>query len=140
MAALPSLDAPAPVSTGKQPEIDGFEGPLDLLLGLARRQKAQAHRVSIQALAEHYLAVVEEARRFGLELAADALIMTASLACIRSRLLDPGPAKADDPKADDPTADELAGAITVRLRRLETVLEAARRCALEPPPPPDHPA
>lgn len=135
MAALPSLDAPAPVSTGKQPEIDGFEGPLDLLLGLARRQKAQAHRVSIQALAEHYLAVVEEARRFGLELAADALIMTASLACIRSRLLDPGPAK-----ADDPTADELAGAITVRLRRLETVLEAARRCALEPPPPPDHPA
>lgn len=136
MAALPSLDdAPAPGSTGQQPEIDGFEGPLELLLDLARRQKAQARRLSIQALAEHYLEVLEEARRFGLELAADALVMTASLACIRSRLLDPDPAK-----ADDPTADDLAEAITVRLRRLETVLEAARRCALEPPPRSDHPA
>ena len=130
MTALPSLDdGPAPVPTGPAPETDGFEGPLELLLGLARRQKAQAHRLSIQALAEHYLEVVEEARRFGLELAADALVMTASLACIRSRLLDP-----DSANADDPTAADLSEAITIRLRRLETVLEAARRCAPEPGP------
>jgi len=123
--ARAAADAPAsPVET------DAFEGPLETLLGLARRQKLDADRLSLQQLAEHYLQVMEEARRFGLELAADALVMTASLACIRSRLLEPDLATGDDPSADD-----LAEALTLRLRRLETVLEAGRRCMLDPAAP-----
>ncbi len=129
--ALGPASEPAP-RTGQPAlpvEADGFEGPLDLLLGLARRQKADAQRLSIRALAEHYLEVVEESRRFRLELAADALVMTASLACIRSRLLEP-----DLATADDPTAQDLAEALALRLHRLEAVLEVAGRCTFETAP------
>ena len=102
-------------------DVDGFEGPLDLLLELARRQKVDLHRISILALAEQYLAFVEEARRLRLELAADYLVMAAWLAYLKSRLLLPEP-----PKSDEPAAADLATALALRLRRLEAIREAAR--------------
>jgi len=70
-------------------DVDGFEGPLDLLLELARRQKVDLARISILALVEQYLAFIEEARRLRLELAADYLVMAAWLAYLKSRLLLP---------------------------------------------------
>ena len=103
-------------------DVDGFEGPLDLLLELARRQKVDLHRISILALAEQYLVFIEEARRMRLELAADYLVMAAWLAYLKSRLLLPEP-----PKGEEPSADDLATALALRLRRLETIREAARQ-------------
>jgi segregation and condensation protein A len=97
-------------------DVDGFEGPLDLLLELARRQKVDLHRISILALAEQFLAFVEEARRVRLELAADYLVMAAWLAYLKSRLLLPEPAKPGEASAGD-----LAAALALRLRRLEAV-------------------
>jgi segregation and condensation protein A len=103
-------------------DVDGFEGPLDLLLELARRQKVDLHRISILALAEQYLVFIEEARKMRLELAADYLVMAAWLAYLKSRLLLPDP-----PKGDEPTAADLATALALRLRRLEAIREAAKR-------------
>lgn len=103
-------------------DLDGFEGPLDLLLELARRQKIDLHRISILALAEQYLLFIEEARRVRLELAADYLVMAAWLAFLKSRLLLPEP-----PKGEEPSAGDLAAALALRLRRLEAIREAARR-------------
>lgn len=105
-------------------DVDGFEGPLDLLLELARRQKVDLSRISILALADQYLAFVDSARRFRLELAADYLVMAAWLAYLKSRLLLPEP-----PKADEPSAADLATALALRLRRLEAIREAARLLA-----------
>ncbi len=105
-------------------DVDGFEGPLDLLLELARRQKVDLSRISILALAEQYLAFVESARRYRLELAADYLVMAAWLAYLKSRLLLPDP-----PKADEPSAADLATALALRLRRLEAIREAAKLLA-----------
>src|SRR5215210_4492907 len=102
-------------------DLDGFEGPLDLLLELARRQKIDLHRISILALAEQYLAFIEEARRMRLELAADYLVMAAWLAYLKSRLLLP-----EVPKGDEPSAADLATALAVRLHRLEAIRAAAR--------------
>jgi segregation and condensation protein A len=103
-------------------DVDGFEGPLDLLLELARRQKVDLHRISILALAEQYIAFIEAARRMRLELAADYLVMAAWLAYLKSRLLLPEP-----PKGEEPSASDLATALALRLRRLELIREAARR-------------
>jgi segregation and condensation protein A len=103
-------------------DVDGFEGPLDLLLELARRQKVDLHRISILALAEQYLAFIEEARKLRLELAADYLVMAAWLAYLKSRLLLPDAAGGDEPSAAD-----LATALALRLRRLEAIREAAKR-------------
>jgi segregation and condensation protein A len=103
-------------------DVDGFEGPLDLLLELARRQKVDLHRISILALAEQYLVFIEEARRLRLELAADYLVMAAWLAYLKSRLLLPEPQK-----PDEPSADELAEALAERLRRLDVIRAAAKR-------------
>jgi segregation and condensation protein A len=103
-------------------DVDGFEGPLDLLLELARRQKVDLHRISILALAEQYLAFIEEARVTRLELAADYLVMAAWLAYLKSRLLLPEP-----PKGEEPSASDLATALALRLRRLEAIREAAKR-------------
>lgn len=108
-------------------DVDGFEGPLDLLLELARRQKVDLHRISILALAEQYLAFVEEARRLRLELAADYLVMAAWLAYLKSRLLLPEP-----PKGEEPTATDLATALALRLRRLEAIREAAKKLGERP--------
>jgi segregation and condensation protein A len=103
-------------------DVDGFEGPLDLLLELARRQKVDLHRISILALAEQYIAFIEEARRMRLELAADYLVMAAWLAYLKSRLLLPEP-----PKGEEPSASDLATALALRLRRLEAIREAAQK-------------
>ncbi len=84
-------------------DVDGFEGPLDLLLELARRQKVDLARISILALAEQYLAFIEAARRVRLELAADYLVMAAWLAYLKSRLLLP-----EAPKGEEPSAADLA--------------------------------
>ena len=105
-------------------DVDGFEGPLDLLLELARRQKVDLHRISVLALAEQYLVFVEEARRLRLELAADYLVMAAWLAYLKSRLLLPEP-----PKGEEPSASDLATALALRLQRLEAIREAAKRLA-----------
>ena len=103
-------------------DVDGFEGPLDLLLELARRQKVDLHRISILALAEQYLVFIEEARRLRLELAADYLVMAAWLAYLKSRLLLPEP-----PKGEEPSASDLATALALRLRRLEAIRAAAKK-------------
>jgi segregation and condensation protein A len=103
-------------------DVDGFEGPLDLLLELARRQKVDLHRISILALAEQYILFIEQARRMRLELAADYLVMAAWLAYLKSRLLLPDP-----PKGEEPSAEDLATALALRLRRLEAIREVAKK-------------
>lgn len=103
-------------------DVDGFEGPLDLLLHLARNQRVDLARISILALSEQYLAFVESARRVRLELAADYLVMAAWLAYLKSRLLIP------QPKGDDgPSGEEMAAQLAFRLKRLEAMREAATR-------------
>ena len=82
-------------------DVEGFEGPLDLLLALARQQKVDLAKISVLALAEQYLAFVEAARKLRLELAADYLVMAAWLAYLKSRLLLPEPATPDGPSAED---------------------------------------
>jgi segregation and condensation protein A len=101
-------------------DLDGFEGPLDLLLELARRQKVDLARISILELVNQYLAFVEAARELRLELAADYLVMAAWLAYLKSRLLLPVP-----PKPESGDAAELADALAQRLRRLEQIRRAA---------------
>ena len=101
-------------------DLDGYAGPLDLLLTLAREQKVDIARISIRALAEQYLAFIESAQRLRLEIAADYLVMAAWLAFLKSRLLLPG----DELSADEPTGDELAAALAFQLRRLAAMREA----------------
>lgn len=103
-------------------DVAGFEGPLDLLLFLARNQKVDLTRISVLALAEQYLEFVESARRIRLELAADYLVMAAWLAYLKSRLLIPQPSK-----DDGPSGEELAATLAFRLRRLEAIRDAAGR-------------
>jgi segregation and condensation protein A len=99
--------------------LDGFEGPLDLLLDLARRQKVDLARISILDLVEQFLAVIEGARRVRLELAADWLVMAAWLAWLKSRLL--LPAEEQGPAEGEPSADLLA----LRLQALDGIRRAA---------------
>ena len=108
-------------------DIAGYEGPLDLLLDLARRQKVDLIRISVLALAEQYLTFVEEARRIRLELAADYLVMAAWLAYLKSRLLLPAPSHGEEPQAAD-----LALALAHRLRRLEAMRQAAEKLVNRP--------
>lgn len=103
--------------------VDGFEGPLDLLLALARDQKVDLAKISILALADQYLAFIESARRCNLELAADYLVMAAWLAYLKSRLLLPQPSSAEG----EPTADEMAARLRWRLERLHILRETAAR-------------
>ncbi len=103
-------------------DVVGFEGPLDLLLQLARDQKVDLAKISILALAEQYLRFIEAARKLRLEIAADYLVMAAWLAYLKSRLLLP-PEEADD----EPTGEELAAALARRLKHLEAIREAGRR-------------
>ena len=94
-------------------DVDGFEGPLDLLLQMSRTQKVDLRQISILALAEQYLLFVNEARKLRIELAADYLVMAAWLAFLKSRLLLP-----PDPKDDGPSGDELASRLAYQLERL----------------------
>ncbi len=105
-------------------DVAGFEGPLDLLLELARAQKVDITRISILALANQYLTYIEQIRSLRLELAADYLVMAAWLAYLKSRLLLP---EIDD--GEEPTGEELAAELAFRLRRLEAMRDAAARLA-----------
>jgi segregation and condensation protein A len=103
-------------------DVDGFEGPLDLLLTLARSQKVDLRRISILRLAEQYLGFVEAAKRLRIELAADYLVMAAWLAYLKSRLLLP-----PDPAEQGPSGEDLAAHLAFQLARLEAMREAAAR-------------
>lgn len=103
-------------------DVAGFEGPLDLLLELARGQKVDLSRISVLALAEQYLAFVEDARSLRLELAADYLVMAAWLAYLKSKLLIPRA-----PGDTGESGEELAAVLQFRLKRLEAMREAAAK-------------
>jgi segregation and condensation protein A len=103
-------------------DIAGFEGPLDLLLHLARSQRVDLSRISVLALAEQYIAFIERARSIRIELAADYLVMAAWLAYLKSRLLIPQQAK-----DEGPSGEEMASALAFRLKRLEAMRDAATR-------------
>ena len=103
-------------------DLDGFEGPLDVLLALAREQRVDLTRISILDLAEQYLAFIADAHGLRLEIAADYLVMAAWLAYLKSRLLLPE-AEADE----EPSGAELAAELAFRLRRLEAMRDAAAR-------------
>jgi segregation and condensation protein A len=103
-------------------DVEGFEGPLDLLLMLARQQKVDLAKISILALAVQYLTYIEEARKLRLELAADYLVMAAWLAYLKSRLLLPD---ANAPEGE--SAEDMANALALRLQRLEAIREAAQQ-------------
>ncbi len=103
-------------------DVEGFEGPLDLLLALARTQKVDLAKISILALADQYLNFIEAARQLRLELAADYLVMAAWLAYLKSRLLLPESAPGEGPSAED-----MALALAHRLRRLEAFRDVATR-------------
>ena len=101
-------------------DVGAFEGPLDLLLTLSRTQKVDLRQISILALAEQYLAFVEQAKRLRLELAADYLVMAAWLAFLKSRLLLP-----PDPTEEGPSGEELAAHLAFQLERLQAMRDAA---------------
>ncbi len=104
-------------------DVDGFEGPLHLLLGLARRQKVDLRRVSVFELAEQYLEFIQSARDKRIDLAADYLLMAAWLAYLKSRLL--LPQKEDGSDKEEGTADQLAARLAFRLQRLEAMRQGA---------------
>lgn len=103
-------------------DVDGFEGPLDLLLSLGRSQKVDLRQVSILQLARQYLAFVERAKVLRLELAADYLVMAAWLAFLKSRLLLP-----PDPTDEGPSGEELAAHLAFQLERLQAMRESAAK-------------
>jgi segregation and condensation protein A len=103
-------------------DVEGFEGPLDLLLTLARQQKVDLTKISILALADQYLAFIEQVRALRIELAADYLVMAAWLAYLKSRMLLPEP-----PGAEGMSAADMANALAVRLRRLEAIRATAEK-------------
>ena len=102
-------------------ELDGWEGPLDLLLDLARRQKVDLRRISILELVDQYISYIERAEAMRLELAADYLVMAAWLAYLKSSLLLPRD------EQEEPSAEELALRLQLRLQRLGAMREAAAR-------------
>jgi segregation and condensation protein A len=103
--------------------VDGFEGPLDLLLALARSQKVDLAKISMLALADQYLEFIERARKSNLELAADYLVMAAWLAYLKSRLILPQASSGEQ----EPAADEMAARLRWRLQRLHAMREVAAR-------------
>ena len=108
-------------------DIDGFSGPLDLLLELARRQKVDLQRISILALADQYLSFIDEARDCRLDLAADYLVMAAWLAYLKSKLLLPS-----DKSSEEPDAADLAANLSKRLQLLEEIREASLQLQSRP--------
>lgn len=103
-------------------DVDGFEGPLDLLLTLSRTQKVDLRKISVLDLARQYLAFVERAKALRLELAADYLVMAAWLAFLKSRLLLP-----PDPSEEGPSGEELAAHLAFQLERLQAMRDCAAR-------------
>ncbi|HSE77809.1 MAG TPA: ScpA family protein [Alphaproteobacteria bacterium] len=109
-------------------DLEGFEGPIDVLLTLARDQKVDLTKISILALADQYLAFIDGARELRLEIAADYLVMAAWLAYLKSRLLLPTPAESQD----EPSAAEMAEALAFQLRRLQAMQDAGVRLMARP--------
>ncbi len=108
-------------------DLDGYEGPIDVLLALAREQKVDLTHISILQLADQYLAFISAARQLRLEIAADYLVMAAWLAYLKSRLLLP------EPQPDDePSGAELAAALAYQLQRLEAMQQAGARLMARP--------
>jgi segregation and condensation protein A len=105
--------------------LDGYEGPLDLLLDLARREKVDLREISILKLADQYLAFISEAQKLRLELAGDYLVMAAWLTYLKSRLLLP-----EKPQDDAPGAEDMAADLAERLRRLEAIRRVGERFSL----------
>lgn len=103
-------------------DVDGFEGPLDLLLTLSRTQKVDLRKISVLELAEQYLSFVNRAAKLRIELAADYLVMAAWLAFLKSRLLLP-----PEPGEAGPSAEDLAAHLAFQLERLQAMREAAAR-------------
>src|SRR5579885_601345 len=108
-------------------DLEGYEGPIDMLLTLAREQKVDLTRISILRLADQYLDYIAAARHLRLEIAADYLVMAAWLAYLKSRLLLPQP-----PASDEPSGEEMAAALTYQLQRLEAMQEAGVRLMARP--------
>lgn len=121
-----AFDAPERLTPGPDIDalvinIDGYEGPLDVLLELARTQKVDLRKISMLALVEQYLAFVEAAKARNLELAADYLVMASWLAYLKSRLLLPS----HDEAGEGPSADDMAALLAFQLQRLEAMRKAA---------------
>ncbi|WP_371740576.1 segregation and condensation protein A [Methyloligella sp. GL2] len=102
-------------------DVEGFEGPLDLLLAMARTQKVDLAKISVLALAEQYLGFIHAARKVRLELAADYLVMAAWLTFIKSKLLLPP----EEEEEDGPSGEEMAALLAFRLQRLDAMRDAA---------------
>jgi segregation and condensation protein A len=109
-------------------DLEGYEGPIDVLLTLAREQKVDITRISILALADQYIAFIAQAGRVRLEIAADYLVMAAWLAFLKSRLLLPTPS---EDKAE-PTAADMAAALAFQLQRLQAMQDAGARLMARP--------
>jgi segregation and condensation protein A len=121
--AEPRRDADAPSDVDQLIiDLDGFEGPLDLLLELARNHKIDLHRISILALADQYIAFIERAQKVRLELAADYLVMAAWLTYLKSRLLIP-----QAPKEGESEPLDMAQRLAFRLQRLQAMRDAAEK-------------
>ncbi|MEL6643733.1 MAG: ScpA family protein [Pseudomonadota bacterium] len=103
-------------------DVDGFEGPLDLLLTLSRTQKVDLRKISVLALSEQYLGFIRNAKELRIELAADYLVMAAWLAFLKSRLLLP-----PDPADEGPSGEELAAHLAFQLERLQAMRDAAAK-------------
>jgi segregation and condensation protein A len=131
MNAEDEFDTDLPERASDEPalvvDVEGFEGPLDLLLTLARQQKVDLAKISILALADQYLAFIEAARQMRLELAADYLVMAAWLAYLKSRLLLP-----DLHPTEGMSAEDMANALAQRLRRLEAIRQVAEQLLNRP--------
>ena len=122
----PSLDFAAAQNAAEEGDalivdLEGYEGPLHVLLALARNQKVDLLQLSILKLAEQYLAFVHRARRVRFSLAADYLVMAAWLAYLKSRLMLPKPERKS---ADEPPAEEMAAALAFRLAKLDAMRKA----------------
>ncbi|RYE07807.1 MAG: segregation/condensation protein A [Hyphomicrobiales bacterium] len=119
--------APPPDDEVLYVDVDGYEGPLDLLLDLARRQKVDLAQISVLALAEQYLGFIETVREKRIEIAADYLVMAAWLAYLKSRLMVPQAAS-----DDEPTGEMMAALLQFRLKRLEAMRRAAMQLTARP--------
>lgn len=108
-------------------DVDGYEGPLDLLLDLARRQKVDLANVSVLALAEQYLEFIEKVRERRIEVAADYLVMAAWLAYLKSKLMVPQAAT-----GEEPSGEMMAALLQFRLKRLEAMRQASEQLVNRP--------